>query len=316
MSEVSIKYHRNQDRGLKLFLKLVRRDWLLIMCCLPALSAFIVFYYLPMAGVYMAFTNFKINLGIFGSPFIGIKWFMQFFNSPFFLRLLRNTLTISVYSLLWGFWVPILFAIMLNEISGDRFRRIVQSISYFPYFISVVVVVGIMVNMFGINDGVINAIRDDMGLAKIDFMKSVQWFRTMYIGSGIWQGFGFSAVIYIGAISSIDPQLYEAATVDGASRLRRIWHITLPGILPVAITLLILAIGGMINVGFEKIILMYDGANYEVSDVISTYVYRRGLVGGEYSFGAAIGLFNSVANLIMITAANIISRRVSGVYLW
>ena len=205
---------------------------------------------------------------------------------------------------------------MLNEVNNKVFKRVAQSVSYFPYFISVVIVVGIMVNMFGLNDGVINNIREDMGLERIEFMKSTPWFRTMYIGSGIWQGFGFSAVIYIGAISSIDPQIYEAAIVDGASRLQRIWHITLPGIIPVAITLFILAVGGMINVGFEKIILMYDPANYEVSDVISTYVYRRGLIGGEYSFGSAIGLFNSVANLILIMSANFISKRASGIYLW
>jgi len=316
VEETGVRIKKPYDRGFRLFMKNVRRDWILILLCLPALTAFIVFYYLPMAGVYMAFTNFKINLGIWGSPFVGLKWFMQFFNSPFFPRLLRNTLTISIYSLLWGFWVPILFAIMLNEVNNKVFKRVAQSVSYFPYFISVVIVVGIMVNMFGLNDGVINNIREDMGLERIEFMKSTPWFRTMYIGSGIWQGFGFSAVIYIGAISSIDPQIYEAAIVDGASRLQRIWHITLPGIIPVAITLFILAVGGMINVGFEKIILMYDPANYEVSDVISTYVYRRGLIGGEYSFGSAIGLFNSVANLILIMSANFISKRASGIYLW
>ena len=303
-------------KGIKRFVSDVKRDWLLILMVTPALLCFFFFHYLPMGGLWMAFTDYKVNLGMFGSKFVGLKWFMQFFNMPLFSRLVKNTFILSFYSLLWGFWVPIVFALILNEVKNAAFKRTIQSISYFPYFISVVIAVGIMYNMFSLKDGVINNILESMGFERMEFLKSAKYFRSLYIGSGIWQTFGFNAVIYIGAISAIDPQIYEAATVDGASRLQKIWHLTLPGVMPIAVTLLILSVGSILNVGFEKIILMYDPANFSVSDVISTYVYRRGLLGAEYSFGTAVGLFNSVINLTLIFAANQIAKKTANVYLF
>lgn len=302
--------------GIRHFFKEVKRDKLLILLVTPALLTFFLFNYLPMAGIWMAFSDFKPNLGIFGSPFVGLRWFIQLFESAFLGRIIINTLVISIYSVLWGFWVPIVFALMLNEVKNRLFKRVVQSVTYFPYFISIVVTVGIMVTMLSMKDGVINAIIKNLGYEPVEFLKSVKWFRTLYIGTGIWQSFGFSAILYLGAISSVDPQIYEAATVDGAGRMKKIWYITLPAIMPIAITMLILTIGNLLNVGFEKIILMYDPANYSVSDVISTYVYRRGLLGAQYSFGTAVGFLNSVINLVLIVLANQLAKKTVNVYLW
>jgi putative aldouronate transport system permease protein len=296
--------------------KNISRDKYLLILLAPAVIFFFIFSYIPMYGVVIAFQRFTFGRGIFGSEWVGFRWFGQFFGSMFFYRLMRNTFLLSIYSLLWGFWVPILFALMLNELRNQVFRRIVQTISYFPYFISVVVAMGIVVNMLQLQDGVVNNLLRDLGREPIEFLQKAEWFRTIYITSGIWQSFGFSSIIYIGAISSIDPQLYEAARVDGASRIRQIVHVTLPGILPVAVTLLILSIGNILNVGFEKIILLYNPATYEVADVISTYVYRKGLVDSQFSFGAAVGLFNSALNLFFLGMANALSKRALGIQLF
>ena len=310
------KKKRSFGKAVKRFIVEVKRDKLLILLVVPALLCFFFFNILPLSGLWMAFTNFKIKDGIFGSEFVGLKWFIQFFQNPFFFRLIRNTFVINIYALLWGFWIPIVFALMLNEVKNKLFKRTIQSISYFPYFISVVIVVGILYNMLSYNDGIVNSIREYFGLERLQYVKDAKFFRTNLIGSGIWSSFGFSAIIYMGALSAIDPQLYEAATVDGASRLRRIWHITLPGIMPIAVTLLIMSVGSLLSLGFEKIILMYDPVNYEVSDVISTYVYRRGLEGMEYSYATAVGFFNSVVALVLITIANQIAKKTVNVRLF
>lgn len=298
------------------FIKYVKRDKYLLLLILPVVIYYVVFSYIPMYGVIIAFKDFSPGKGILGSPWAGLKWFEEYFKSIYFTRTLRNTILISVYNLIWGFPVPIIFALLLNELKDGVFKRTVQTISYLPHFISVVVVVGMMVNFLSPTDGLINLLIKRLGGQPIAFMSDPKWFRTLYVGSGIWQEFGWNSIIYLAALSSLDPQLYEAARIDGANRWQQVWHITIPGIMPTAIILLILSIGGLLSVGFEKIILMYSPATYETADVISTYVYRRGILNSQYSFGAAVGLFNSVISFILLYFANGISKRVTEVALW
>ena len=286
------------------------------MLMLPCVVYFIVFCYTPMYGVLIAFKSFKINLGILGSPWVGLQWFNEFINSMFFFRLIRNTLMISFYSLLFGFPAPILFALTLNELKDGLLKRGVQTICYFPHFISTVIVVGILFMFLSPTDGIINITLQRFGFSTHNFMQDAKWFRTIYIGSGIWQGFGWGSIIYMGAISGIDPQLYDAATIDGAGRLQKIKYLTFPSIKPVIVTLLILNIGSLFSVGSDKIILMYSPATFETADVISTYIYRRGILGGDYSYSAAIGLFNSLINFTLLATANFISKKVFETSLW
>lgn len=297
------------------FIKNIKKDRYLLILLIPVVAYYIIFCYIPMYGAVIAFKDFIPTKGILGSDWVGFKWFAQFFKSIYFGRLLKNTIMLSVYSILWGFPIPIIFALMLNEIKDGLFKRVTQTVSYLPHFISIVVVVGMMVNMLA-PTGVITMFIKQLTGETINFMSNPKWFRTVYIGSGIWQEFGWNSIIYLAALSSIDPTLYEAARVDGASRIRQIFHITLPGIAPTIIILLILSAGNILNVGFEKIILMYSPATYQTADVISTYVYRSGILQAQYSFGAAVGLFNSVANFVILIVVNWISRRTSETALW
>lgn len=300
----------------RLFGRRIKRDrLLLLMVALPVIY-FFVFHYLPMYGVLIAFKNYSPTRGIFGSPWVGLKYFRQFFNSAFFWRLLRNTFVLSFYNLLFGFPLPIVFALLLNEVRHPKYKKVVQTVSYLPYFVSLVVVVGLMVNLFAADSGLVNNARAAMGLDRIPFMSDASKFRSLYVGSEVWQKFGWNSIIYIAAITGISPELYEAASIDGANRMQRVWHVTLPGIQTTMIILLILSLGNLMSVGYEKIILMYSPATYETSDVISTYVYRRGLNDAEYSFGAAVGLFNSAVNLTLLLMVNGISRKVSDVALF
>lgn len=287
--------------------------WLLI---LPGIIWYIIFMYSPMYGLVIAFKNFSPFKGVWDSSWVGLKWFKQFFETYYFWRILRNTLLINIYSILWGFPAPIIFALLLNEVQHKRFKRFSQTVSYLPHFISTVVIVGIVVNFLSPSTGIVNHVITALGGERISFMVDPKWFRTIYIGSGIWQGIGWNSIIYLAALSSIDQELYEAATVDGASRLRKMWHITIPGILPTVVILLILNFGSMLNVGYEKIILMYNPQTYETADVISSYVYRRGIAEGEYSFGTAVGLFQNVINFILVLTFNKLSRKVSEISLW
>jgi putative aldouronate transport system permease protein len=297
-------------------LKNLKRDKLLLLLALPAGMYFLVFHYLPMIGTVIAFQNFRPGAGLFGSPFVGLRWFKEFFSSIFFFRLLKNTFLLSFYTLIFAFPVPIIFALMLCEVKDGPFRRTVQAVSFMPHFISVVVVVGILQNFLSVTDGVINQLRVAMNLAPIGFLEDPAYFRTVYVASGIWQEFGWNSIIYIAAIAGISPQLYEAARIDGCSRFRQMIHITLPGIMPAAVTLLILHLGKMMSVGFEKIILMYNPSTYSVADVISTYVYRRGIVDMQFSYAGAVDLFNSVINLALLLFVNRVSRRRTGVGLF
>lgn len=299
-----------------MLIKNLARDKFLLLMILPVVVYYIVFHYVPMSGIVIAFKNFTVSKGIWGSDWVGVKWFEQFFNSIFFWRLLRNTLLISVYGLLFGFWVPIAFALLLSELKNGYFKRFAQTVSYLPHFVSIVVVVGMMVMFLSPTNGVVNLLLNHLGLSSIAFFDDAAWFRTLYVGSDIWQSFGWNSIIYLAAIAGINTQLYEAAKCDGASRWRQVWHITLPGIRPTIMILLILSVGNMMNVGFEKILLMYNPGTYEVSDVISTYVYRRGILAADYSYGAAVGLFNSVVNFILLVAVNQISRKMNQASLW
>lgn len=293
-----------------------KRDKYLLLIILPVIVYFVVFHYFPMYGVIIAFKKFQPLKGILGSPWVGFMYFEQFFKSIYFWRLMRNTVLLSLYSLLLGFPVPIIFALLLNELKERFFKKLVQTVSYLPHFISIVVISGMIINFTSPTDGIINNMLKNFGFEPINFMNEPGYFRTIYISSGIWQEFGWGSIIYLAAIAGIDPLLYEAAEMDGASRWRKIMHITLPGIMPTIIILLILQVGRLMEVGFEKVLLLYNPATYETADVIATFVYKRGIMNSEYSFAAAIGLFNNLINLTLLITVNYFSRKLSKTSLW
>jgi len=286
--------------------------WFLL---IPVIIYYAIFCYAPMYGLIIAFKEFSPLKGIIGSTWIGFKWFRQFFDSMYFGRLFKNTLLINVYGLLWGFPIPIIFAILLNELKDGFFKKITQTISYLPHFISLVVICGIILDLFS-SRGLINTLIQLIGKKSINFMSEANWFRTIYISTGIWQEFGWSSIIYIASISAIDPNLYEAARCDGANRFQQMLNITLPGLRNTITILLILNMGSILSVGFEKINLLYNPAIYETADVISTYVYRRGIQGTEFSFGAAVGLFNSVVNFFVLLTFQNLSKKFSEISLF
>ena len=300
----------------KTFWKNLRRDRQLVFMLIPVVIFFAVFSYYPLYGILIAFKDYSISKGILGSPWAGLRYFRQFFLSPYFGRLLRNTVLISVYSLLWGFPVPIIFALLLNEFKDGKFKRLIQTVSYLPHFISLVVICGILIDIFSPQGGVVNALLYSLTGKRINFFGEPEWFRTMYVGSGVWQEFGWNSIIYLAAITGINPDLYEAAKIDGAGRLRQIWHVTLPGIKPTILTLLILNLGNIMSVGYEKIILLYSPTTYETADVISTYVYRTGLLSQQYSYAGAVGLFNSVINIAILVLCNFVGKKLFGVGIW
>ena len=300
----------------KAFWKSLRRDRQLVFMLIPVVIFFAVFSYYPLYGILIAFKDYSISRGILGSPWAGLRYFRQFFSSPYFGRLLRNTVLISVYSLLWGFPVPILFALLLNEFKDGKFKRLIQTVSYLPHFISLVVICGILIDIFSPQGGVVNSLLYSLTGKRINFFGEPEWFRTMYVGSGVWQEFGWNSIIYLAAITGINPDLYEAARIDGAGRLRQIWHVTLPGIKPTILTLLILNLGNIMSVGYEKIILLYSPTTYETTDVISTYVYRTGLLSQQYSYAGAVGLFNSAINIAILVLCNFAGKKLFGVGIW
>ena len=282
----------------------------------PVLVYYLLFHYGPMYGAVIAFKDFDVGLGIGGSPWVGFFHFKQFLNSFFFWRLMRNTLLISVYQLFFGFPVPIILAVLLNEIKWPWFKRITQTTSYLPYFVSLVVICG-MIRDFVSARGIITWLLSLLGADKINYLGFPQYFRTIYVASYIWQTAGYGTIIYLAALSGVDAQLYEAAQIDGAGRFAKIFHVTLPSIFPTIVTLFILRVGQIMNVSFEKVILLYNPNTYETADMISTYVYRKGLGGNfEFSYMTAIGLFSSVLNLILLTTANTITRKLGSESLW
>lgn len=282
---------------------------------IPIFLYYIIFHYGPMYGATIAFKNFSPGKGILGSPWAGFKHFEDFFSSYYFFRTLTNTLLISVFDLLWGFPAPIILALMLNEITNLKFKKTVQTITYMPHFISLVVICGIIID-FTATDGLVNSIIAFFGGKPTNLLIRPELFRTIYISTGIWQNVGWGSIIFIAALSGIDQELYAAASIDGAGRWKQTLHVTLPGIAPTIIILLILRMGRMLNVGFEKIILLYNPLTYETADVISSFVYRKGLMDSNYSYASAVGLFNSVINFILLIISNKISRRFSETHLW
>ncbi|MBP1988567.1 ABC transporter permease [Paenibacillus eucommiae] len=296
--------------------KEVYRERELFFLLAPAILLLILFSYIPMYGLIIAFKDLKPGLTIFNSPWVGLKWFDQFLHSPYFWRSLKNTFVISVLSLLVQFPLPIIFALAINEIRGKYFKRITQSISYFPYFMSTVVVVGMMYNFLSVDSGIVNTILRELGMEPINFFNSEQWFKPLYIFSGLWQNLGWNAIIFLAALTAVDPTLYEAAKIDGASRVQQMRYISIPGIFTTIMILLLLNLGSILNVGFEKIVLMYNPTTYGVADVVSTYVYRLGIQGGEYSFATAVGLFNQVLNFMLLLFFNHMSKRAGAESLW
>lgn len=305
---------KRQGFGARLLKDLKRNKYIYLMV-LPVVIYYLVFHYGPMYGAQIAFKNYNTAEGIWGSPWVGLDHFIDFFNSFYFWRLLRNTFLISFYELIFGFPAPILLALLLNELRHVLFKRTVQTITYLPHFISIVVVVGMLVDFLA-RDGLVNQVLATFGVEPVAYLQKAEWFRTIYVSSGIWQGVGWGSIIYLAAISNIDPTLYEAAKIDGAGRFKQALHVTIPGITPIIIILFILQMGNMLAVGYEKIILMYNSLTYETADVISTYVYRKGILEANFSFSAAVGLFNSIINFTLLITANRISRRVSDTSLW
>lgn len=293
----------------------MRNNWSIYIMALPFLAYFIIFHYIPMGGVLMAFQDFSIKKGIFGSTWVGLKQFERYFNSPYFFRTLSNTLLISFYGLLFSFPFPIIFALCLNEVRNKQFKKVTQTISYLPYFISVVVVVAIL-NDFSKANGVLTQLAAALGDDGGALISRPEWFRTLYIGSNMWQHLGYNSIIFISALASIDPELYEAAVIDGAGRWKQTLYITLPGIASTIVVLLILRLGQIMSVGYEKVILMYGPATYETADVISSYMYRVGIQDSDYSFSTAINLFNSIVNFIVLFVANTFSRKIGDTSLW
>ncbi|WP_375790296.1 ABC transporter permease [Paenibacillus agricola] len=293
----------------------LKRNKFIYLMALPVIAYYLIFHYGPILGLQIAFKDYGPVDGIWGSPWIGFTNFQDFFESFYFWRLVRNTILINVYELMFGFPAAIILALLLNEIRSTLFKRAVQTISYLPHFISIVVVVGMMVDFLN-RDGLINQIMDSFGLETIAFLQQPEWFRFLFVSSGVWQGIGWGSIIYLAAIATIDPTLYEAAKIDGAGRWKQVLHITIPGIMPTIVILFILALGSMMSVGSEKVLLMYNAQTYVTGDVISTYVYRKGILEANYGYTAAVGLFNSVISFILIVAANMVSRRVSENKLW
>ena len=275
---------------------------------LPVLAYFILFSYKPMYGLVIAFQEFRANLGIARSRWVGLRNFITFFKDPYFFRLLKNTLSISLLSIIFGFPAPIILAILLNELKNILFKRTVQTITYMPYFISMVVVAG-LIRTYTTQYGIFSQIAAYFGGTGKNYLMFARYFYPIYVISDIWQHIGWNSIIYLAAITGIDQEQYEAAIIDGAGRFRRIFSVTIPNLLPIIMVLFILRMGGILNVGFEKIILLYNANIYSVADVISTFVYRRGIIDAAYSYATAVGLFNSVVNIVFLVAANSLSRK-------
>jgi len=297
-------------------LKSILRNWQLYVLIAPVLIYFILFQYWPMYGVQIAFKKFIITKGIMGSPWIGFTHFERFFNSHDFVRVIKNTFSISFYQIIVGFPMPIVLALMMNEIKNKAYKSVMQTVTYFPHFLSLVVLTGMVISFLSPNSGIVNTILKAVGIDPIPFMTESQWFQSIYVLSGIWQNTGWASILYLAALAGIDTALYEAAVVDGASKLKRILHITIPGILPVAIIMLILDMGKVMNVGFEKVFLMQNDLVLDSAEVISTYVYKVGLQQGRYDYASAVGLFNSLINFTMLISMNKLSKKVTETSLW
>ncbi len=300
----------------KISFKMIQRNWGLYLLLIPAVILLICFTYIPMYGVLIAFQDFSPTKGVFGSEWVGFEYFKKFFNSYQFWPTIKNTLFISLYSLVASFPIPIIMALFLNQLQGKKFRKIFQTVSYLPHFISTVVMVGMLIVLLSPSTGLIGSIYSLFGLEAPNLMGNPGAFSSLYVWSDIWQHCGWDSIIYIAALSAVDPSLYEAATVDGASRFQKLIYIDLPMLIPTAVILLIMRMGSLMSLGFEKIYLMQNDLNLSHSEIISTYVYKIGILSSQYSYSSAINLFNTVINLILLIIVNTVSKRVSENSLW
>lgn len=300
----------------KLVARDIKRDYQLYIMLVPTIAVFLIFVYFPFYGVQIAFKDYNLFLGIEKSKWIGFTHFETFFTGPYFWQNLKNTFLISLYGMIFGFPASIIFALSVNELKNKTYRGFVQTASYLPYFVSAVVVASLVINFLSPSYGIVNRVIGLFGVESKYFMIMPEYFRTIYTAMGIWHGMGFNSIIFLAALSAIDVQLYEAATIDGANKWKQIVHITMPGIMPTIVVMLILRIGQMLNVGYETIILLYQPATYVTADVISSYVYRLGIVGADYGYATAVDLFNSVVACVLVITANKISNKVSEMGIW
>lgn len=310
------KKQKIPDKKMKNYRKLWNRNKYYLLMVLPAVVSVFIFCYMPMYGVLIAFQDYRIGDSILSSKWVGFKHFIEYFKSIYFVRTLKNTFLLGLYSLVWGFPIPVIFAVFLNEMKNRHVKKVIQTVSYFPHFISVVVLVGMVKNFLDPSTGIINVFIKALGGSPVSFMNESGWFRTIYVASGIWQGFGWSSIIILSALTSLDPTMYESAEIDGASRMQKIIYITLPNLVPTLSVLLIMDLGKVMNASLEKVLLMYHPAIWDVSDVIQTYVYRKGILNSDQSFGTAVGLFNSAINILLLIMANKTSKKISGSSLW
>jgi ABC-type polysaccharide transport system permease subunit len=293
----------------------IMRHWQLYLLLIVPLAWVIIFCYTPMYGLQIAFKDYSMRLGFWHSKWVGLKHFKMFINSYYFPRLIGNTVGISLYAMTVGFFPPIILAIALNECRNVWLKKIVQMVTYAPYFLSTVVVVGILTQILSMN-GIVNSFITSLGGERVTFMGEARLFKSIYVWSGIWQSTGYSTIIYLAALAGINPELHEVAIIDGANIWQRIWHVDIPGIIPTAIILLIVSTAGLLNVGFEKVYLMQNPLNNSASDVISTYTYRMGLIDMNYSLSAAVGMFQSTISFVFMIVVNQIAKRVSEISLW
>lgn len=294
----------------------IQRRWQLYLMLLLPVTYIIIFCYVPMGGIVIAFKDYSFKKGILGSDWAGLKYFEQFFTNPDMIKLLKNTLVLSLYQLIASFPTPIILALALHMIGGTHFKKFIQSLTYAPYFISTVVMVGIVLQCLHLNIGIVNSLMDLLEMDRIDFMGRASYFRNIFVWSGVWQTTGYSAIIYIAALGNVDQSLVEASLIDGANRLQRIRIVELPTLKPIITIQLILSVGSIMGIGFEKVFLMQNNLNLPVSEIISTYVYKRGLRDMQYSFATAVGLFNSVVNFVLLFVTNKISQKFGETSLW
>ncbi|WP_136603908.1 ABC transporter permease [Paenibacillus dokdonensis] len=296
--------------------KRIQKSYELYLFLLPTIAYFLIFHYGPLYGLQIAFKNYIAVKGIWGSPWAGFEHFERFFNSPQFLIVLKNTLLLNLYELAVSFPIPIIMALLLNQINNVRFKKLIQTVTYAPHFISGVIIVGMLFVFLSPRNGLINELIVFFGGNPVYYMARPEWFKTIFVFSGLWQNAGWSMIIYLAALTNVSPDLHEAATVDGANKYQRIWHIDLPSIMPTVMILLILNIGNFMNVGFEKVYLMQNALNIDASEVIQTYVYKSGLLSAQYSYSAAVGLFNAGINFILLISVNELAKRLKQNSLW
>jgi len=306
----------NQESKFMRIVYHLRREWQIYVMLIPTIVWFIVFLYKPMYGLQIAFKDYSIFRGVANSPWIGMEHFTYLFDNDQFIRAVWNTIKISALNLIFGFPAPIILALMFNEILHATYKRTAQTIVYLPHFISSVIIAGIVITAFSPSVGIVNTVLGWLGLDPIYFLTRPEWFRPIFVGTGIWQEAGFGSIVFLAAIAGVNPSLYESAVVDGANRWQMMWKITIPSILPTIIIMLIIRIGNIMEVSFELIILLYQPATYSTADVVNTFIYRQGLQSGQYDFAAAAGLFNAVVAFVLVMAANTLSRRYSRTSLW